>query len=542
MATLTTSLARFPLRYRRRTSDLEVFRQVFVQLGYACLDDVPGVETIVDCGANVGYSAAYFLSRFPSSRLVAIEPDANNYAVLAHNLRPYRRRATVIRSAIWPEPVGLVMERRPYRDGRDWSRQVRSCGAYEQPAFRAIDIPEAMKRIDAKRISILKVDIEGAEGELFRKGCETWLDLVDNIVVELHDDSVFGNCTAIFHAAIAGRGFEIVHDGDRTVCKRGATHGAGSRVQGGADPPAASPRAPRAPSVKGRRRAGASPAPGRHPRVSVVIPYRDDGERILDAVASAETCPRPYEIVVVNDGSQDALSLRVLDFLRQRDVTVMDQHGRGLPAARNSGFARCRAPVVVPLDADNRLRPGFVSAALAVLESRSDVAVVYGDRCEFGNRTGTVQVADFDLLQLVQGNYIDACAAVRKAAWEDCGGYDEQMLDGWEDWDLWLRVAVRDWVFEHLSMPAFDYCVRNGSMSARIMQPEVGRPLQEYLVRKHEALYRRFLPQLLEQAQESLLLREEVERWKRRVEAMETTRAWRLRSALLRWRARLRRR
>jgi hypothetical protein len=69
------------------------------------------------------------------------------------------------------------------------------------------------------------------------------------------------------------------------------------------------------------------------------------------------------------------------------------------------------------------------------------------------------------LLQLVKENYIDACALYRKSVWESVNGYDERMpWMGWEDWEFWMRVAVRGWQFAHVDEIAFDYRVRRGSM------------------------------------------------------------------------------
>lgn len=69
------------------------------------------------------------------------------------------------------------------------------------------------------------------------------------------------------------------------------------------------------------------------------------------------------------------------------------------------------------------------------------------------------------MLQLVKENYIDACALYRKSVWESVNGYDERMpWMGWEDWEFWMRVAVRGWQFAHVDEIAFDYRVRRGSM------------------------------------------------------------------------------
>src|SRR5947208_4936670 len=75
---------------RRGTSDIWTFDQIFVDHEYRCIDSLQGVTTIIDAGANVGYSSAYFLSRFPEARIIALEPDPENFNALRRNLTPWR--------------------------------------------------------------------------------------------------------------------------------------------------------------------------------------------------------------------------------------------------------------------------------------------------------------------------------------------------------------------------------------------------------------------------------------------------------------------
>lgn len=72
---LRARTAGYPLYARDLSSDLEVFEQIFVKKEYWPLNDIADPKVIIDCGAYVGYSAAYFLTRFPHARLIAIEPD-----------------------------------------------------------------------------------------------------------------------------------------------------------------------------------------------------------------------------------------------------------------------------------------------------------------------------------------------------------------------------------------------------------------------------------------------------------------------------------
>jgi FkbM family methyltransferase len=217
---LPTWYARFPLACRPQSSDRFVFHQVFVEREYACLDDLTHAGLVIDCGAYVGYSSAYFLSRFPGCRVIAVEPDPANFELLALNLGPYGDAARLLRAAVWSHPTRLALSEAPYRDGGEWARQVRECRPGEDSDLPGVDVGGLLRDSGHERITILKVDVEGAEGVIFARNYEAWLDRVDNLVIELHDDSSFGNCSAVFARAIAGRGFHVSRWGELTVCRR----------------------------------------------------------------------------------------------------------------------------------------------------------------------------------------------------------------------------------------------------------------------------------------------------------------------------------
>jgi len=221
---LRARTARYELVCRPGTSDLNVFAQVFVRREYAPLDHISGINLIVDCGAYIGLTSAYFLSRFPSAHLIAIEPDEGNFAVLQENMRPFAPRVTLLHAAIWSHPTDLVIDDAPFRDARDWTRHVREPREGETRTVPAFDIATILKESGFDRISLLKIDIEGAEAVIFadEQNLE-WLDQVNNMVVELHDDSRFGTATAVFERAIAGHSFSCSRPprfDDMVVCRR----------------------------------------------------------------------------------------------------------------------------------------------------------------------------------------------------------------------------------------------------------------------------------------------------------------------------------
>lgn len=213
---LRSRYAQVPLKCRPNTSDIDVFRQIFIKREYQCLDDVRDVGLVIDCGANVGYSSAYMLSRFPNSYVIAIEPDEQNYIILKSNLAPFKNRYHALQTAVWSHSAGVVLSEIPFRDGREWARTVREVREGEIPTMSAVDIGSLLETSGYERISILKIDIEGAESIVFSSNYDSWIGKVDNLVIELHGNE----CRAIFSKAISTNRFALSECGELTVCKR----------------------------------------------------------------------------------------------------------------------------------------------------------------------------------------------------------------------------------------------------------------------------------------------------------------------------------
>lgn len=212
--------AAYPLLCRAGTSDRDAFRQVFIEKQYSCVGVPRGAEWVIDCGSNVGYSAAYFLSRFPQCRLIAVEPDSENVALLRRNLEPYGRRGRVLHAAVWSHSGSVAISEQPFRDGLQWSRHVRECRPGEATRLQAVDMATLLTETQGARVAILKMDVEGAEAVIFSSDCGQWLAQIDTLVIELHDDSAFGQASRIFANSIAGCGFSVVREGEVTICTR----------------------------------------------------------------------------------------------------------------------------------------------------------------------------------------------------------------------------------------------------------------------------------------------------------------------------------
>lgn len=181
---------RHPVRLRVASTDPETYHQVLVEEQYGPLLDLRP-EVIVDCGANAGFTSAYFLSRLPRARVVALEPFPDNAALCRRNLAPYGDRAELREAAVWSHACRLVLDG---HGGHEWGVQVRPARAGEEGGVAALGIAD----LGLPRIDLLKIDIEGSEEPLFSEGAEAWLPTVGAIAVELHGPA----CEAAFRRAL----------------------------------------------------------------------------------------------------------------------------------------------------------------------------------------------------------------------------------------------------------------------------------------------------------------------------------------------------
>ena len=241
------------------------------------------------------------------------------------------------------------------------------------------------------------------------------------------------------------------------------------------------------------------------PTTSFVVTCHNLGQYLDDAVSSilAQTV-RDLEIVVVNDGSTDALTCRVLaDYARDRTRVV---HGvrRGLPGARNFGVTDTSGRFLCMVDADDMLEPTYLERSLSVLDARPELAFASHWLRAFGEESWEWTPTDCSLESLLLHNTVNGAALIRREAFEAIGGFDESMVDGCEDWELWIRAVEAG--FEGTIIPEFlfRYRRRSDSMS-RAMHTWPGMAgLYRQLVERHPEAFARHLTALLASRDEEI--------------------------------------
>jgi FkbM family methyltransferase len=214
------------------SSDPTVFDQIFIDTDLADFTSrVRGARTILDLGANVGYSSIFFLNAFPDAFVLAVEPDPQNAEICARNLAPYGDRARLVEAAVWSKPGRLLLSRGAFRDGKEWTTQVRPAQSDETADVEAVDVQSLLQMCPQPIIDILKIDIEGSEAVLFDAGAEGWLKSVRNFCVEIHSIEA----ASIIDQALRSFRFESIQSGEYRVYLNLApkTHSAPPSAQDG---------------------------------------------------------------------------------------------------------------------------------------------------------------------------------------------------------------------------------------------------------------------------------------------------------------------
>jgi glycosyltransferase involved in cell wall biosynthesis len=202
------------------------------------------------------------------------------------------------------------------------------------------------------------------------------------------------------------------------------------------------------------------------PLVTVIVPCFNDGRWLdrLFASLAAQTFTN-FEVILVDDGSTDGFTrnrISELEAAPPPGLTVIRQENQGVIAARNAALALARGRYVFPLDADDAVDKTFLEKCLLLLENSGPRTFVYTWTFSLGENCFIWPTADSDPLAILEQNRIGFVVFPR-AAVAELGGYDPAMHDGYEDWELAVRLVAGGYVGRAVPEPLYFYHVRHGS-------------------------------------------------------------------------------
>jgi FkbM family methyltransferase len=198
-------------------SDIITFNQTIVwnsHLWSLCKTKLAdtNVESVIDCGANIGLTTVLFREMFPGAKIIAVEPSSENFLMLQKNTNDYDN-IFPIKAGVWSHKTHLeVLDK--YGAGSNGLVVQETSDIDGLPALTIQDI---MNDYSLTHIDLLKVDIEGAEREIFKEGVSGWLSKTKILLIELHDYKISGS-SSNFIKALSQYSFDIYVTGEVLFC------------------------------------------------------------------------------------------------------------------------------------------------------------------------------------------------------------------------------------------------------------------------------------------------------------------------------------
>ena len=209
----------FNLRYktltiRSNTTDASVFRDIFFYRDLE-LPSLTPPDIIIDAGAYVGYSTVYLAKQYPDAHIIAIEPEASNFAQLKKHTE-HLPTVTLVHGALWPRSSRLSITD---RGTGHWGFKVDEVPADTPHTVQGYTVSELLAEHDTTSNVFIKIDIEGSEKELFASDTATWLPCVNTLLIELHE-RINAGCKAVVEKALPTTEWDVSKKGEKLFFTR----------------------------------------------------------------------------------------------------------------------------------------------------------------------------------------------------------------------------------------------------------------------------------------------------------------------------------
>lgn len=225
-------------------------------------------------------------------------------------------------------------------------------------------------------------------------------------------------------------------------------------------------------------------------RVSVIIPCYNYGSFLAECLDSIKSQSyKQWECVIVDNASTDNTKEVALKYVDSDDrIKYIYTDVKGVSHARNLGIKNTTGEYILPVDADDKISPYLIEKALAVHQQTKDIALVYSDAELFGNSSGKWVLPEYSLKNLLIENSIFCTAMFKRSDFNTTQGYNENMKEGFEDWDFWIELLKSGGKVVKIPEVLFYYRIRKNSRNSVLDDGKQLR-LREIIYNNHKAVY-----------------------------------------------------
>ena len=204
--------------------------------------------------------------------------------------------------------------------------------------------------------------------------------------------------------------------------------------------------------------------------ISIIIPCYNQGEYLKDALNSViQQTFKNFECIIVNDGSTDNSKEIAKDFINNNptiNISLITTKNGGLSSARNKGIKKAKGDFILPLDADDTLKVNSLEKFIDVANANKNCDIFYPDYETFGAINKYVECISEAEFQnpLRDENGLPYSSFYKKEVWVKNGGYNPNMIWGFEDWDFWLSSLKNGFSAKKIPEALFNYRLKTQSM------------------------------------------------------------------------------
>jgi glycosyltransferase involved in cell wall biosynthesis len=216
--------------------------------------------------------------------------------------------------------------------------------------------------------------------------------------------------------------------------------------------------------------------------VSVIIPCYNDGQYLQESINSVlNQTTNEWEIIIVDDCSNDSNTKNIISIISSERIrTFRTPSQSGPAAARNLGISHALGRYILPLDADDRIAKTYIEKSIQLLDSREDIEIVYCLATLFGLSKGRWNIQPFKEESFVIENTIFSSAFFRRNTWMRVGGYSENMTEGMEDYDFWIKIVSRGGQVYRIEDYLFEYRIKRKSRTASLLTQNRSKEFESF--------------------------------------------------------------
>ena len=198
-----------------------------------------------------------------------------------------------------------------------------------------------------------------------------------------------------------------------------------------------------------------------------------------------------YNVIFVNDSGNDE-NINIALKYQNDNFMVNSIDNEGLSRTRDVGVKLSKDynnEYILFIDGDDKIDPTFLEKTVKVMDENPEIGVVYSDTQHFDGADSHWDHPEYDFNRLLYGNFLSSCSLIRKKAYDEAGGFDENNFGFWEDYQFFIKLGSLKWYGKHIPEKLFYYRIhaKSGMQSKR--NAMLGGVYKAYIISQFPKLY-----------------------------------------------------